>query len=212
MRKSPVKRAPQERGKKTRELLLLAAIKSLAESNIFGLRYSQISKIAKVPQPLLDYHFPSVEALLTEMVAHELEKLKVLSLEAIQKHMTKPRKALEAYIRAPLELAAKDSGFRAVWSCYYHLTTVHKHFSDYNRTVRRIGNERIVALLIAILHHEGKAKYATKTKLLSEVATTIQGIITGYGFMGGTETGGDLSEMADLAVKASAQILAANFP
>src|SRR4051812_2649581 len=101
MRKSKKKpkqsRPPQERGRKTREVLLLAAIQSLVESSVFGLRYSQIAKAAKVPQPLLDYHFPSMESLLTEMVSHELEKLKLKSLENIQNFATKPRKALAAY-------------------------------------------------------------------------------------------------------------------
>ena len=204
-------RPKQERGIRTRETLLLAAIQSLLDSNIYGLRFAQISKIAKVPQPLIDYHFPSLEALLTEMVAYQLEKLKTLSVEAIEKNASSPRKALEAYIRVPFELGEKDAGFRAVWSAYYHLTAVNKNFADFNRGVRKLGQERLGMLVAAVVQSE-KRKNATSVRLITETATNIQGIITGYGFMAGAETDGGFKNLRDLAVKASFQLLELNFP
>lgn len=205
-------RPAQERGKRTRELLLATAIDSLANSNLYGLRFAQISKAANVPQALMDYHFPSLESLLIEMVSLELEKLKLYSLEAIQKYATKPRKALEAYIRAPFELAAADRGFCAVWSCYYHLATVNQTFADFNRGVRKMGNERILMLVIGVLNSENKSEYLSKTKLTQDVSTSLQALITGYGFMASADSDRRFKEFADLAAKAAAQILAANFP
>lgn len=204
-------RPKQERGIRTRETLLKAAIQSLTESHVYGLRFAQISKIAKVPQPLLDYHFPSLEALLTEMVAYELEKFKNLSVEAIEANAAKPRRALEAYIRVGFQLAQEDAGFRAVWTAYYHLTTVNKNFAAFNRTVRQTGHQRIMALVGAVAQSE-KRKNAGSPKPIAETATNIQGIITGYGFMAAAETDGEFKALADLAVKASFQLLEANFP
>ncbi len=209
--KKKQERPKQERGKRTRENLLQAAIQSLVESHIYGLRFAQISKIAEVPQPLMDYHFPSLEALLMEMTTYQLEKYKVASLDAIQKYSTKPRKALEAYIRATFELAESDPGFRAVWSSYYHLATVNKNFADFNRAVRKTGNERLSALVSAVVLAE-KRKNSGNAKLILETATSVQGIITGYGFMAAAESEGDFKGLADLAARAAFQVLEANFP
>lgn len=205
------KRPKQERGIRTRETLLLAAIQSLEENGIYGLRFAQISKIAGVPQPLIDYHFPSLDALLVEMIGYQLEKFKNLSVEAIESNAAKPRKALEAYIRVVFNLSEGDAGFRAVWSSYYHLTTVNKNFSAFNRGVRQTGSERLAALVSAVVAFE-KRKNSGKKNLIHETAICIQGIMTGYGFMAGSETDGDFKTMADLAVKASFQLLELNFP
>jgi AcrR family transcriptional regulator len=209
--KKKKERPKQERGKRTRENLLQAAIQSLVENHLYGLRFAQISKIAEVPQPLMDYHFPSLEALLMEMITHQLDKYKIASIEAIQTYQNKPRKMLEAYIRVTFELSGSDAGFRAVWSSYYHLATVNKNFADFNRAVRRTGNERLVQLVSAVIESE-KRRHNTSAKLVQETATAIQGIITGYGFMAAAESNGDFKGLADLAVKASFQVLEANFP
>jgi AcrR family transcriptional regulator len=209
--KKKQERPKQERGKRTRENLLQAATQSLVENHLYGLRFAQISKIAEVPQPLMDYHFPSLEALLMEMITHQLDKYKIASLEAIQTHQNKPRKMLDAYIRVTFELSESDAGFRAVWSSYYHLATVNKNFADFNRAVRRTGNERLVQLVSAVIQAE-KRRHSTSAKLVQETATAIQGIITGHGFMAAAESSGDFKGLADLAVKASFQVLEANFP
>ena len=204
-------RPKQERGLRTRENLLKAAIQSMVENHIYGLRFSQIAKIANVPQPLMDYHFPSLEALLTEMVGYQLERLKIASMDAIEKNAASPRKMLSAYIKAPFEMAAADQGFRAVWSAYYHLATVNKSFADFNKGVRQLGNQRITAMVTAVVAHE-KRQDAANAKKIAEVATSIQGIITGFGSMASAESDGPFKPLADLAVKAAFQVLEVNFP
>ncbi len=210
--KTPVKRAPQERGRKTRELLIQAAIASLVETGVHGLRFSQIAKLAGVPQPLIDYHFPSMEGMLMEMIQHMVEKLKLRSIEAIQANSSKPRKAFEGYIRAPFILGAEERGFLAVFSAYYHLATIDKKFADINRGVRGLGHERHSACIVAILNAEKKSHLTSKHKLISDVATQIQGLTTGYVIVASSESEGNFKTLADLAVKASFQILDTNFP
>ena len=201
----------QARGKRTRENLIQVAIQSLCESHVHGLKFSQISKIAQVPQPLVDYHFPSMEALLGEMVAHQLERLKVISEEAITKHPKNPRKALTAYIRAPFDLGQNDQGFRAVWSCYYHLATVNKAFAEFNRGVRIHSDKRLAALLTSIASAENRGE-RTNRKRIRATATCIQGIMTGFAYIAAAESGGDFKGLGDLAVKAAQQIVDVNFP
>lgn len=204
-------RPKQERGLRTREVLLRAAIQSLTKSHLYGLRFAQISKLAQVPQPLIDYHFPSLEALLTDMVGLELEKFKSLSVDALETHVGRPRKALEAYVRIGFQLSEEDEGFRAVWTAFYHLSVVHPDFKALNLAVRKVGLERITAMLSAVVTSE-KRKNASSARLIKEVATGVQGIITGYGFMAAAATDNDFKALADLAVKASFQLLEANFP
>lgn len=190
---------------------MLAAIQSLADNNIYGLRFAQISKLAGVPQPLIDYHFPSLEALLNEMIAFQLEKYKYLSIEAIEANASKPRRALEAYIRVIFELAGSDPGFRAVWSAYFHLTTVSPNFATSNRSARQTGTERLATLIAGVVRSEGR-KHAGKKSAMQALALAIQGIMTGFSYMAATELDGEFMGMADLAVKASFQLLEVNFP
>ncbi len=201
----------QARAQRTRETLVQVAIQSLCESHVHGLRFSQISKIAKVPQPLLDYHFPTLEALLGEMVAHQLDRLKSAGVEALEKNSKSPRKALIAYIRAPFEIAAKDEGFRAVLSCYYHLATVNKTFKAFARELRIAETKRLAAALESIIENE-KRQTQPKRKRVNDTATCIQGITAGFAYMAAGDASGDLKEMGDLAVKAALQIVEVNFP
>lgn len=210
-KKTKQERPKQERGKRTRENLLQAAIQSLVENNIYGLRFAQISKIAEVPQPLMDYHFPSLEALTMEMITSQIDRLKMASLEAIQKNQNKPRKMLEAYIRANFELGESDPGFRAVWSMYYHLASVNKPVAEFNHQIRRVGGERLTQLILNIVVSEGR-KHSTSQKLALDTATSMQGIIVGFCFVAGGDPSLDFKGLADLAVKASFQVLEANFP
>ena len=196
-------------GKTTRELVVKTAIDCLVESHLHGLRYSQISKMADIPQPLMGYHFPTLESLMMEMVQSELEKLKVLSTQAVEKHTDAPKKALEAYIRVPFELSQKDKGFRAVWSAFYHLAVIQDDFRDLNRTVRTVGRERITNLLTMTLASE--RRFPSKMSDLTQLAIAIQGIVTGFAFMAATQTDGDYKQMADLAVKMSFNLIDNSF-
>jgi AcrR family transcriptional regulator len=201
----------QARARRTRETLVQVAIQSLCDSHVHGLRFSQISKIAQVPQPLLDYHFPTMEALLGEMVSHQLDRLKTAGVAALEKNSKSPRKALTAYIRAPFELAAGDPGFRAVWSCYYHLATVNKAFKEFSREVRDGETRRIASTLEILIKYE-KRQAPAKKKRVSDTATCIQGITAGFAYMAAADTSGEFKDMGDLAVKAALQIVDVNFP
>ena len=213
MKKSAKKpgRPRQKRGVETREALVVAAVEALLQSDVYGLRLSQVAKIAGVPQSLVDYHFREFEELLMAMVLYQLGKLKRASIEAIERNSVDPRKALNAYIYAPFELAKDDRGFCAVWSSYYHLAVLHRSFGDLNRGVRETGHDRIQMLVQNILVRESRITSAPRTKT-SEVASGIQGLITGCGFIALAETGGDFLALAEVVVQNANRLIDASFP
>jgi AcrR family transcriptional regulator len=193
-------RRTQQRSQETRFRLLQAATSSYVKFGIEGLRFSKIAKIARVPQPLMDYHFPSLDALLFEMIQIENDKLKLKSVAAIERVSTKPRKALEAYIRVPFALAQEDVGFRAVIMLFYQLGTINEGVATTNRELAKMGRERITALLTMTLATE-RRKTATLTSLqFDSLSRSIQGIITGYVFLAASEKSGDYKALADMAV------------
>lgn len=192
-------RGRQERGLKTYETLVKCAIKILANADMGQLRFSQISKITKIPQPLIDYHFPTLQSLQLAMVQHEFQKILSVSLEAIEKNQKNPRKALEAYISAPFELAKTDREFCAVWTGYYHLVTIHKEIAMFNSAVQTNGRERITNMINSIVVAE-RLQFQ-KNKTASEIASSIQGIVTGYSFMAITHVDVHLAEWAKKAVQ-----------
>jgi AcrR family transcriptional regulator len=204
-------RPAQKRGLETREKLVLAAVTALSESGVTGLRHARVAKIAGVPQPLLDYHFKSLDDLIMAMVDHEVGKLKAASVEAIERHSQNPRKALAAYIQAPFELSARDRGFCAVWSAFHHLAVVNRLFADSNRTGREIGHERIQMLIQNVLLREGRSTKAPR-QLTSEVATAIQALITGGMFIAMAESDGDFAHVTKSVVQSADRLIDASFP
>lgn len=204
-------RGAQKRGKKTREAIVIAAIRTITQSDIYSLRLSQVAKEAGVQQSLVDYYFKDLEALMMEMVLYQLFKLKTLSIAAIEQNSTNPREALAAYIRAPFALSKVDTGFRAVWSIYYHLAVVKKAFGDLNKSVRQTGHDRIQMLIQNIVLSEGRMILKVGQDS-SRVASAIQGMITGCGFIASSETDGDFEQMAGATIESSLQLIESTFP
>ena len=199
----------QARAQVTRSKILKMASRCLVEDGIQSLRYAQIAKRAKVPQALMGYHFPNIDALLIEMVQLELIKLKDLSVERVERNASNPKKALISYIKAPFDLAATDLEFRATWSAFYHLATVNENFAKLNASIRETGRDRIMNLLTMVLATEG---YLTGNNLMSrekliELATVVQGIITGLCMISATATKNEFKQIGELAVKSSLQAL-----
>lgn len=192
----------QKRGLKTRERLLTVAVKCLVKEGIHALRYAHIAKQAKIPQALMGYHFPTMESLLLAVIQVELEKLKVASIESVERLAHQPKRALAAYIRTPFELALMDIEFRAVWTAFYHLCTIDPTFADINLSIRKLGRERILNLVTMVLATEGRlvGEENTSRAHLVELAASVQAVITGFIMVTATESNADYKKMADLAV------------
>jgi AcrR family transcriptional regulator len=197
--------AQQDRSRKTRQKLVLAATESLVKYNLNGLRFSQIAKMAKVPQPLMDYHFPNLDSLLNEMFLLQVAKLKEVMLTPMEHYASNPKKALAAYVGSVFVLSEKDPGFRAVWSLFYHLASTHPQFAAMNAELRKTGRERVAGLVSMTLMMESKrAKYTPQ--MLARFAEQIQSIVIGYGFIA-TEPGADSKKLSAAAVDACFRIL-----
>jgi len=207
--KPKTKRMPQVRSVNTRQKILKMAAKVIATEGMPGLRYSHVAKLANVPQALMGYHFPNLESLLIDVIAQELEKLKTLSTEGVERNAQHPKKALEAYIRSPFDLAERDIEFRAVFTGFYHIASVSPTFSELNSSIRKVGRDRILNLVTMVLATEG---YLLGQKLLSrenliEMATIVQGLMTGLCAMASSEAGNKFSDFANSAVTASFKVL-----
>ncbi len=197
------------RGEKTRKKLLQAAGQLVAKEGIHSLRFSRISKMAKVPQALMGYHFPTVKSLILDMIQQELEKLKTLSVAKIERGVATPREAFEGYIRAPFELSSRDQQFSAVWSTFYHLATVDKMFGEMNAQIKQVGRDRILNLIAMIYATESPliGETLANQRNLLELATAVQGLVTGLTFMAATDPKGQYLDFARLAVVGSFKII-----
>ncbi|HMN67321.1 MAG TPA: TetR/AcrR family transcriptional regulator [Bdellovibrionales bacterium] len=203
-------RGKQKRGELTKVSLIRAAMKAVQADSIFGLRFSQVARIAGVPQPLVDYHFKDLETLLLAMVTYGIMQLKEAQTVALEKNSTDPRKAFEAYMRVPFELAQSDPEYRAVWTSYSHLASTHKAIAELHKSIRTAGVERITLMLQAILLTERRSA-GTPGVTTNQVANAIQGLLTGCASLA-LPDGGDYKRMADIAIAASYQLIEMNFP
>lgn len=174
-------RPKQERGTQTYNKLILCGLKLLTETDLGQIRFAQISKISKVPQSLIDYHFPSMQSFQMAMIQYKMNQLFALTLNTLEKYKANGRKALEAYVKVPFQFAIEDKEFSAVWTAYNHLISVNTDFATFNSTVQKNGHERIMNLIRSLLVDE-KSKLNTDF-ILEDLAHQIHGIIMGYTMM-----------------------------
>lgn len=189
----------QERTLVTRQKILKVAAKIIADGGVHTMRMTDVARQAKIPVPLLSYHYPTQDALYLELVQQVVEQLKIHSVAALEKYPHDPVKALKGYIRAPLEVAAKDSVFRSIWMYFYHLAASSPKFEEANQLIRVVGRERILGLVSLIHEKHGNKKHQLS---LTELAFSIQAIMTGFVIMAVTEPNPNYEAMADRAVKA----------
>jgi AcrR family transcriptional regulator len=205
----PRQRATQDRAIQTRHLILNVAGKAIADEGIHKVRYSAIAKKAKIPQALMGYHFPNIETLLTDLIYRELEKLKVASVEIVEKHSVHPKKALAEYVRAPFKMGAADPVFRAVWSGFYHLAVVNPEYANMCMAIRKAGRERILSIITMVLATEGmlsvEKKYQPEDLIVQ--AASIQGLMTGLAVIAASEPHRPFKEMGDIAVAGALRVL-----
>lgn len=194
----------QARTLMTRQKILKVAAKIIADGGAHTLRMTDIAREAKIPVPLLSYHYPTQDALYLELIQGALEQLKVYSIQALEKYPNDPLKALKGYIRAPMEVASKDAVFRSIWMYFYHLSASSKKFEETNAVIRVVGRERILGLVSLIHEKHGNKKHQMN---LLETAYAIQGIMTGYVIMAATEPNSNYDLIADRAVKACLVLL-----
>lgn len=188
----------------TRQKILKVAARIIADGGVHTLRMTNVARQAKIPVPLLSYHYPTQDSLYLELISQAVEQLKVHSVAALEKYPHDPLKALKGYIRAPLEVAAKDPVFRSIWMYFYHLAASSPKFEEANQLIRVVGRERILGLVSLIFEKHGTKKHQLS---LTELAYSIQGIMTGFVIMAVTEPNPNYEALADRAVKASFVLL-----
>lgn len=189
----------QARTLMTRQKILKVVAKRIAVGGVHTLRMTDIAREAKIPVPLLSYHYPTQDALYLELIQNALEQLKVASIAALEKYPSDPIKALKSYIRAPFEVCEKDPVFRSIWTYLYHLSASSEKFEEANSLIRVVGRERILGLVSLIHEKQGHKKYALS---LTETVYSLQAIITGFAVMAMTEPDSDYNAIAERAVKA----------
>lgn len=184
--------------KKGKDRIIEAAVACFIEKGVAQTKISEIAAKAKVHQPLIGYHFPTIEDLHKDVILFVLEGLKKTSTDAISSNESSPKNALEAYIRAPFVWMKKNPGHFSLWMYFYYLATRSSVFRDLNNEIRRIGRERIEKLLYRGI--EAQLFHLQPGRSVSSTAAAIQGAMTGNSIMAGTEENLTIQQGADLTV------------
>lgn len=192
-------RPRQQRGMQTYNTLITSALSLLAKNDLGQLRFAQLSKASKVPQSLIDYHFPSLEALHMAMIQYKMGQLFTLTIETLEKFKNNPRKSLEAYIKLPFQFAQSDEEFLAIWTAFYHLITVNSSIAHFNSTVQKNGHDRIMNIIRSILVEE-KLKLLD-SESLEDLAHQFHGTIIGYLMMASTHSQKNFTKWQKLALQ-----------
>lgn len=169
--------ASKKNSKNKRLKIAEAALICFIEHGIHSTTNTAIAKLAKVPQPLITYYYPTFEDLFLEVIGLILEDLKTLTLTTVAKHSADPHKTLLEYAKVPLTWAIQKPEFVPIWTFFYHLATYQKPFTSLNDEIRRGGRERIVLMIYKYQDQMGLR--LNKKWTVESVAHAIQEQITG---------------------------------
>lgn len=173
-RKSPANsRDPGDRQRR----ILQAAIRFYSHHGVAETRFSRIAELAGVPRPLVNYYYPTPEALQAAIVGFVLERLKEAALSGIQAKWKSPTAALVGYAESFFNWAEKNRDLVSIWIYFYHLASYNSQFESLNDAIRATGRERIESLLYRGI--EAGEFTVPKGFTVSGLALVIQGLLTG---------------------------------
>ena len=168
-----------------RTQIVKVAIECIAKEGVHEATFSKIAKAAKVQQSLLNYYFPSSEALLIECVHAVLDSLKAHMIAAIEREMSQPEQALISYMLSPVDWIEDNPELQPTWIYFYHLAALNPRFRQLNNEIRRTGRERIAFLVFRILEAR---KITLKDPWTADgLAWALQSMTTGFVAMTATE-------------------------
>lgn len=194
--------------KERRQLIVEGAIACFIKNGVVGTTFKQIAKEAGVHQPLIGYYFPTFEDLFAAVIHVLLEDLKKLSVESVDRNSGDPKKALSAYLRAPMTWAKRRPQYNALWTFFYHLSSYQPQFRELNNSIRKVGRERISLLLYRF--QESNRVHLKEGWTMQRLSICVHMQITGAMIHTVTETC-DPDEMADLCEASVMGILASAF-
>lgn len=177
-------RGPGRIGKK-RPIILESAVRLFAKNGVGGTSLVDIAKAAKVPPPLVSYHFPSKDLLLSEVANYVVEDLREFSIKAMLVRKKGVMDRLLGYAVAPILWSQKNPDFASVFLYFYHAASVNEQLRLQNDQVRDAGRKRIALIL-----YEGVEKRELKIPLnrsVEDMAQIVQALITGQSLIGLTE-------------------------
>lgn len=186
-----------------RQAIILAAVTCFSKKGVADTTMAEVAATAKVDPPLIHYYFPSKESLFYDVVGYALQSAKDANLAPFERNLD-PVELLSEYIRAIFVWAEREPGLFSLFLYFYYLSSYPGRFRDLNSDMRRVGRERIATLI-----YEGVETgdfTIPKKQNVQEVASFIQGLMTGNCVLAGTENKPPRS-LADLTVRTALQIL-----
>lgn len=169
-----------------RELIVNAALSCFMEKGVNNTRLREVAEFAKIDQPLVNYYFPTMNALYSEVFLAVLNHVNDFMLAQMErKSSSSPLKLLLNYCESYVDWVAKYPGHSSVFLYFYYLTTVEASFLEMNRNIRVTGRDRISRWLYeGIEAREFKLPPGMK---VSEVAWSLQAMISGVCLQAKTE-------------------------
>ncbi len=168
-------------------------------------RIRDVADFAKVDQPLVNYYFPSMNALYKEVFLSVLNHINDFMLPRLETQNGNSWQTLKSYCEAYVDWVAKHPGHSSVFLYFYYLTTVDELFLEMNKSIRATGRERISKFIYEGL--EKKEFHLDSDIKVSELSWTIQGLITGMCVQAKTEATTDWTLVKRLLLKSVASLV-----
>lgn len=174
--------------------ILDAAILAYARSGVAQASFTQVAELAGVPRPLVNYYFPTSEALQEAVIGAVLERLKEAALFGIQENWDDPVRALVGYSESYFKWGVKNRDLVTIWIYFYYLASYSQSFRAMSDSSRQTGRERIASLIYRGV--ETGAFVVPKGLSVPVLALNVQGLLTGNFVMAFSESSLDPLQIA----------------
>jgi AcrR family transcriptional regulator len=189
---------------RTQRQICEAALACYAEYGATRATLAEIAKRAKVPPPLIHYHFPTPTSLFQGVLDLILADLRSAVTAPLTQKTSSPAALLEDYITSYFGWIRRKPDLFAVWLHFYYVAAVDPRFRELNTRIRLTGRERIASILYRGL--ETKKFRLPRGVDVPAAALEIQSYITGGCIMAVTEDACTLDEAMRMVVAQSLRL------
>ncbi len=172
--------------------IIKAALLVIHQSGFASLSFGTVAKVLKMKAPHIVYYFPSMEALLQMVIRYVTITAQETTIRLL-KEARSPREQLVAFVRGSFDHVRENPPHKSAIAAFYLECVRLKEFQLLHKQIRKMGAERVQAILASQHPHMAKRD-------LAFLSSAIQALITGY-LVEGITTGQSTSNMEHLLIK-----------
>lgn len=160
----------------TKGRILRAAIEVYSKKGIGAATLKEIAQKAEIDQPLLNYYYPTIQEMHSDIIRYVLESLRVSIFEPLAAS-TDFWETFREYIMGYFRWAERNPSLYSIWLYFYYIASVEPYYRDQCTLTREVGRERLLSLIYRGIatNQIQKTPYGSVEEMAQQIYALING-------------------------------------